>query len=126
MDKMAVRGGKKLKGEVSASGAKNSALPLIFSTLLAEGEHVFHNVPHLVDVESACQLLTQMGCQTKLVDNVLRIKVPTLKSYEAPYDLVRKMRASILCLGPLMARCHQAKVSLPGGALSVQGQLTFI
>lgn len=115
MDKMAVRGGKKLKGEVSASGAKNSALPLIFSTLLAEGEHVFHNVPHLVDVESACQLLTQMGCQTKLVDNVLRIKVPTLKSYEAPYDLVRKMRASILCLGPLMARCHQAKVSLPGG-----------
>lgn len=115
MDKMAVRGGKKLAGEVAASGAKNSALPLIFSTLLAEGEHVFKNVPHLADVTSACQLLEQFGCQTSLNDHVLRIKVPDLKTFEAPYDFVRKMRASILVLGPLMAKYNQAKVSLPGG-----------
>ncbi len=115
MDKMAVKGGKKLSGEVSASGAKNAALPLIFSTLLAEGEHVFKNVPHLVDVTSACQLLDQLGCETSLNKNVLRIRVPKLKIFEAPYDLVRKMRASILSLGPLMAKYGQAKVSLPGG-----------
>lgn len=115
MDKMVVKGGGKLSGQVSASGAKNAALPLIFSTLLAEGEHVFENVPHLADVKSACQLLEQMGCTTELKNNVLRIKVPNLKTVEAPYDVVRKMRASILVLGPLMAKHGEAKVSLPGG-----------
>jgi UDP-N-acetylglucosamine 1-carboxyvinyltransferase len=115
MDKMAVQGGIRLNGQVAASGSKNSALPLIFSTLLAEGEHVFHNVPHLVDVTSACQLLEQLGCETKLENHTLRIRVPNLKMFEAPYDLVRKMRASILCLGPLMAKYGQARVSLPGG-----------
>lgn len=115
MDKMVVKGGKRLAGQVAASGAKNAALPLIFSTLLAEGEHIFENVPNLVDVVSACQLLEQMGCKTELKDHTLRIRVPKLKTFEAPYDLVRKMRASILVLGPLMAKHGQAKVSLPGG-----------
>lgn len=115
MDKMAVQGGKILNGEVFASGSKNAALPLIFSVLLAEGEHVFHNVPHLMDVKSACELLQKLGCETHLEDHTLKIRVPRLTEFEAPYDLVRKMRASILCLGPLMARYHQAKVSLPGG-----------
>ena len=115
MDKMVVKGGKKLSGQVAASGAKNAALPLIFSTLLAEGEHVFENVPHLADVKLACQLLEQMGCTTDLKNNVLKIKVPNLKTFEAPYDVVRKMRASILVLGPLMAKHGEAKVSLPGG-----------
>lgn len=115
MDKMVVKGGAKLSGQVAASGAKNAALPLVFSTLLAEGEHIFENVPNLVDVISACQLLEQMGCKTELQNHTLRIRVPKLKTFEAPYDLVRKMRASILVLGPLMARYGQAKVSLPGG-----------
>ena len=76
MDKMVVKGGRKLGGQVRASGAKNSALPLIFSTLLAEGEHVFHNVPDLVDIKSACQLLEQLGCETFFdKDHTLRIFV---------------------------------------------------
>lgn len=115
MDKMAVQSGAKLKGSVSASGAKNSALPLIFSSLLAEGEHVFHNVPDLVDVKSANQLLEFLGCEVSYKDHTLRIFVKGKKTVEAPYDIVRKMRASILVLGPLLARFREAKVSLPGG-----------
>lgn len=115
MDKMVVKGGAQLNGVTFASGAKNSTLPLIFSALLAEGEHVFHNVPDLVDVKSAAALLESLGCETTYQDHTLRIKTKPLKTYEASYDIVRKMRASILCLGPLMARFHQAKVSLPGG-----------
>ena len=114
MDKMAVKGGHQLNGVVSASGSKNSTLPLIFSSLLADGEHVFHNVPDLVDVKSACALLENLGCETTYKDHTLRIFVKVNK-FEAPYDIVRKMRASILCLGPLLARFNEAKVSLPGG-----------
>jgi UDP-N-acetylglucosamine 1-carboxyvinyltransferase len=115
MDSMVVKGGIQLNGTTSASGSKNSALPLIFSTLLAEGEHVFHNVPDLVDVKFACNLLENMGCETSYKDHVLRIVTKPLRTVEAPYDIVRKMRASILCLGPMMARYREAKVSLPGG-----------
>ncbi len=115
MDKMVVKGGHQLNGVTRASGSKNSTLPLIFASLLAEGEHVFHNVPNLVDVMSACSLLENLGCETSYQDHTLRIWVKPLKTLEAPYDIVRKMRASILCLGPLLARFHEAKVSLPGG-----------
>ncbi len=115
MDAMIIRGEKRLQGEVSASGAKNSALPLIFSTLLAEGEHVFHNMPKLKDIEFTCQLLNLFGCETRHEDSTLRIKVKKLQSLEAHYDVVRKMRASILCLGPLVAKYGEAHVSLPGG-----------
>jgi UDP-N-acetylglucosamine 1-carboxyvinyltransferase len=115
MDSMAIRGGKILNGETIASGAKNSALPLLFSTLLAEGEHIFHNVPLLKDIESTCLLLNLFGCETKHEGHTLRVKVNRLKSLEANYDIVRKMRASILCLGPLVAKYGEAQVSLPGG-----------
>ncbi len=115
MDKMIVRSGTQLNGVTFASGSKNSALPLIFSTLLADGEHVFHNVPDLVDVKSACSLLENFGCKTSYKDHTLRIHVDGLSTLVAPYDIVRKMRASILCLGPLLARFREAKVSLPGG-----------
>lgn len=115
MDKMLVKGGHKLNGVTRASGSKNSTLPLIFATLLADGEHVFHNVPNLVDVKSACALLENLGCEISYKDHTLRIWVKPVKTIEAPYDIVRKMRASILCLGPLLTRFHQAKVSLPGG-----------
>jgi UDP-N-acetylglucosamine 1-carboxyvinyltransferase len=115
MDKMRVRGGRVLNGRVEASGAKNAALPLLFSTLLAEGEHVFHNVPRLADIDSTCILLNALGCSTDREGHTLTVRVARPKSLEASYDLVRKMRASILCLGPLMARYGEAKVSLPGG-----------
>lgn len=115
MDKMVVRGGLKLSGVTQASGSKNSTLPLIFASLLADGEHVFHNVPDLVDVKFAGSLLENLGCKVSYQDHTLRILVKDLKTFEAPYDIVRKMRASILCLGPLLARFNQAKVSLPGG-----------
>ncbi|MGZ3723620.1 MAG: UDP-N-acetylglucosamine 1-carboxyvinyltransferase [Bdellovibrionales bacterium] len=115
MDKMVVKGGIQLNGVTAASGAKNSVLPLIFATLLGDGEHIFHNVPDLVDVKSACSLLEHLGCEISYKDHTLRILVKGVKTYEAPYDIVRKMRASILVLGPLLARFKEAKVSLPGG-----------
>lgn len=112
---MLVKGGAQLNGVTYASGSKNAALPLIFSTLLADGEHIFHNVPDLVDVNSACALLESLGCETSLKDHTLRIFMKKPKTHEASYDIVRKMRASILVLGPLLARFKEAKVSLPGG-----------
>ncbi|HEX4926088.1 MAG TPA: UDP-N-acetylglucosamine 1-carboxyvinyltransferase [Bdellovibrionales bacterium] len=115
MDKLQIIGGAKLNGTVAASGAKNAALPLMFATLLAEGEHVFHNVPFLKDIESACELLESLGCKCTHENHTLRIRVEKPKTFEAHYDLVRKMRASILCLGPLVAKYGQARVSLPGG-----------
>jgi UDP-N-acetylglucosamine 1-carboxyvinyltransferase len=115
MDAMLVTGKAVLNGRVKASGAKNSALPLLFSTLLAEGEHVFHNAPRLKDIESTCQLLELLGCETEHTGNTLKIRIKKLKSFEAQYDVVRKMRASILCLGPLVAKYGSAQVSLPGG-----------
>lgn len=115
MDKMIVRGGLQLNGEVSASGAKNSALKLLFASLLAEGRHVFHNVPELKDIESSSLLLESLGCKVVRQGKTLTIDVAIPATYEAHYDLVRKMRASILCLGPLLTKYGQAQVSLPGG-----------
>ncbi len=115
MDKMLVRGGRQLNGEVSTSGAKNSALKLLFASLLAEGRHVFHNVPELKDVESSITLLESLNCQIKRDGKTLIVDVRKPTSFEAHYDLVRKMRASILCLGPLLTKYGQARVSLPGG-----------
>ncbi|USN46797.1 MAG: UDP-N-acetylglucosamine 1-carboxyvinyltransferase [Pseudobdellovibrionaceae bacterium] len=115
MDAMLVEGGHVLNGEIATSGSKNAALPILFSSLLADGEHVFHNVPRLKDIDSTCQLLELLGCETHRDGHTVKIKVSPLTSYEAHYDIVRKMRASILCLGPLLARHGRAKVSLPGG-----------
>ncbi len=112
---MVVSGGKKLKGVVQASGAKNSALPILFSTLLAEGKHRFQNVPKLKDIESTSQLLATLGAQTEWDKDDLLVEIKKTTSMEAHYDLVRKMRASILCLGPLLAKYGEAIVSLPGG-----------
>ena len=113
MDKMSIVGGATLSGEVKASGAKNSALPLIFSTLLAEGTHILHNVPQLRDIDSSNLLMDSLGCQTEFSNNKLTIKVKEKLETLAHYDQVRKMRASILVLGPLLARFGEAQVSLP-------------
>lgn len=115
MDKMVVTGGACLNGEVATSGAKNSALPILFSTLLAEGEHVFRNVPKLRDIQSTADLLHSLGCETRWDGDLFRVKVNKITSTEASYELVRKMRASFLCLGPLLTKYGEAVVSQPGG-----------
>lgn len=115
MDKMAVQGKISLNGETYASGAKNAALPILFSTLLAEGTHIFRNVPRLKDIESTAALLESLGCETSWDGDVFKVKVRAVESFEAHYDLVRKMRASFLCMGPLLAKYGEAIVSQPGG-----------
>lgn len=115
MDKMVITGGSILNGTVATSGAKNAALPILFSTLLAEGEHHFDNVPMLKDIESTAQLLESLGCSSQRDGQTFKVQVVKLTSHEAHYDLVRKMRASILCLGPILAKYGEAVVSLPGG-----------
>lgn len=115
MDQMVVAKSVPLKGEIAASGSKNSALPLLFASLLAEGEHVFENVPDLVDIQSTAQLLNSLGANFSREGRYVRIRTKSAGNFEAHYDIVRKMRASILCLGPLLARYGHAVVSLPGG-----------
>lgn len=115
MDKMLIKGGFQLNGQVRTSGAKNAALPILFSTLLAEGEHSFENVPVLKDIESTAELLKSLGCLCQREAHGFKVQVVKLNSFEAHYDLVRKMRASILCLGPILAKYGEAVVSLPGG-----------
>ena len=115
MDSIIIQGGKPLSGSVAASGAKNAALPLLFSVLLAEGEYQFDNVPLLRDIDSTELLLNHLNCQTHRDGTRLTVLVKRPEQLVAPYDIVRKMRASILCLGPLLSRYGEARVSLPGG-----------
>ena len=116
MDKLLISGGAALHGEIRISGAKNAVLPILAATLLADGPVTIGNVPHLHDVTTTMELLGRMGVQL-VVDERLNIEVDprTIKELFAPYELVRTMRASILVLGPLLARYGEAKVSLPGG-----------
>ncbi|MGF1548493.1 MAG: UDP-N-acetylglucosamine 1-carboxyvinyltransferase [Thiotrichales bacterium] len=116
MDKLLIRGGVPLRGEVRISGAKNAVLPILAATLLADSPSYISNVPHLRDVTTMMRLLGQMGVSLT-IDEALSIEVDptTLSSQVAPYDLVKTMRASILVLGPLVARYGYAEVSLPGG-----------
>jgi len=112
-----VKGGNKLNGTVTISGAKNAALPIIVASLLAEGTTVLHNVPNLKDIQTILQVIECLGAQYQFDTNTntLTIHVNTLKNAEVPYDLVKTMRASIYVMGPLLARCGEADVSLPGG-----------
>jgi len=115
MDKLIIEGARKLHGEIRISGAKNAALPLIAATLLAPGWHVIHNVPDLRDTRTILALLESLGAVWKRKGDALTINTETLNNLEASYDLVKTMRASILVLGPLVARMGKARVSLPGG-----------
>ncbi|MBN2493572.1 MAG: UDP-N-acetylglucosamine 1-carboxyvinyltransferase [Deltaproteobacteria bacterium] len=115
MQKIVIRGGCKLDGEVEVSGAKNAALPLLIASILARGEHEIGNVPDLVDVATTCKLLEGLGAEVERSRSRVRISTRALSRHEAPYDLVKTMRASVLCLGPLVARYGRARVSLPGG-----------
>src|SRR3954470_20985226 len=116
MDKLQIRGGIPLEGEVRISGAKNAALPILAATLLAEGTSSIGNVPHLQDVTTMIELLGSMGVSVT-IDDKMRVEVDasSIRECVAPYDLVRTMRASIVVLGPLLARFGRADVSLPGG-----------
>ena len=116
MDKLQIQGGAPLEGEVRISGAKNAALPILAATLLAEGTVSVGNVPHLQDVTTMIELLGRMGVSVT-IDDKMRVEVDagTIREHVAPYELVRTMRASILVLGPLLARFGKADVSLPGG-----------
>jgi len=115
MDKIVISGGIPLHGEVQTSGAKNSALPILASTILGGGECVITNVPRVVDVLTMGKLLRILGASVDHEGNRAVIKADMIKSAQAPYDLVKTMRASVLVLGPLVARWGEATVSLPGG-----------
>jgi UDP-N-acetylglucosamine 1-carboxyvinyltransferase len=124
MDKIRVRGGRPLKGEIPISGAKNAALPLMAASLLTEDTLTLGNLPHLADISTMAGLLAQLGTEIGLngqsqpgghIGRVMELRTRDVRDTRADYDLVRKMRASVLVLGPLLARCGQAQVSLPGG-----------
>lgn len=118
MDKIVIQGGRRLKGNVTVSGAKNAALPALFASILAEGWNEFDNIPGLRDVRTTCRLLEKLGLAVEPAsrpDSPLRVSSNGMRSYTATYDLVRTMRASVLVMGPLLARVKKAKVSLPGG-----------
>lgn len=115
MDKIVIQGGRRLEGTVRISGSKNAALPILFSSLLTEGVNTYSNVPKLRDIDSTLLLLSRLGVQVDAGETSIRVDAGGLACHEAPYDLVRKMRASVLVLGPLIARLKRARVSLPGG-----------
>ena len=116
MDKLLIRGGARLEGEISISGAKNAALPILAGTLLASEPVTVSNVPHLKDVTTTITLLQSMGAAVTFDDKLnVEVDVSAVSEHRAPYELVKTMRASILVLGPLLSRFGKADVSLPGG-----------
>lgn len=116
MDRLEIRGGRRLDGEVSISGAKNAALPILAAAILADGPVVLTKIPHLNDVTTTVKLLRRMGVEIIFHDGVrLEVDASGIREFVAPYELVKTMRASILVLGPLLARFGRADVSLPGG-----------
>ena len=117
MDKIVIRGGARLKGEVRISGAKNAALPILASAILSGGTSTFRNVPKLNDIRTMGKLLSLLGATVEAgdKDHVVSVSTDGISAFDAPYELVKTMRASVLVLGPLVARHGRATVSLPGG-----------
>jgi UDP-N-acetylglucosamine 1-carboxyvinyltransferase len=115
MDKIVIEGGKLLKGTVKVSGAKNAALPVLAACILTGGRHRLCNIPQLRDIETIKSIMSKLGVTFKNEEGVLEVNSDNLKGCEAPYDLVKTMRASVLLLGPLLARYGRARISLPGG-----------
>jgi len=124
VDKFVIRGGRKLQGEVRVSGAKNAALPLLASSLLCDGWNTYHNIPDLVDIKTIRSSSGNLGA-TIDGGETLRINTGNIKRCEAPYNLVRTMRASVLVLGPLVARWVRRGYPFRVGARSGQGLSTF-
>ena len=115
MEKLKITGGVRLEGEVKASGAKNAALPILAASLLTADDLVLHNVPHLSHIATMGKLLTGLGLTVERQEESVRLNARSLTTLTAPYDLVKTMRASIVTLGPMLARFGEAQVSLPGG-----------
>jgi UDP-N-acetylglucosamine 1-carboxyvinyltransferase len=117
LDIYKIRGGKKLSGEITISGAKNAALPIIVASLMAEGETILRNVPNLMDIRTIIKVIEALGAETHFdqVKNILKITAKNIKNNEIPYELVKTMRASVYVMGPLLALTGEADVSLPGG-----------
>lgn len=115
MEKLIIEGGVSLKGEVTIGGAKNAALPIMAASILSSGENIISNVPNLKDITTMGTLLARLGVDFHIEDRQIFLKTDNINSVEAPYDLVKTMRASVLVLGPLVARMGEANVSLPGG-----------
>ena len=118
-DKIIIYGGQSLQGKIAISGAKNAVLPIIVAALLSEETCLIQDVPRLADVEIICDVLSELGAKIKLDPNgsahTVEINCRDLHNYEATYDYVKKMRASVLVMGPLLARLGKAKISMPGG-----------
>jgi UDP-N-acetylglucosamine 1-carboxyvinyltransferase len=115
VDKLIIKGGRRLSGDVTVSGSKNASLPIFCSTILAPGIHEISNVPFLRDINTTIKVLESLGARVEGNGNVVRIDTTGVNNVEATYDLVKTMRASVLVLGPLLARHGRARVSLPGG-----------
>src|SRR5436309_8300448 len=115
MDRLMVSGGRRLSGSVKVGGAKNSALKLMAAALLADGTTVIENVPRIVDCLTMGEVLEHLGAGVRWEDSTLTIDTSNASGVETPYELVRKMRASIIVLGPLLARHGHARVAMPGG-----------
>ena len=116
MDKILIHGGQPLSGTIKISGSKNSALPILAATLLTKEPCTLHRVPDLSDTHYMLQILTHLGAQVERASGTVTVTAEKVDS-EAPYDVVRKMRASVCVLGPLLARCNEATVSMPGGCV---------
>ena len=114
MENLVIEGGLPLRGEISVSGSKNAALPILMASILLNGPAVFTNVPDLRDIHTTLRLLEILGCPCSFRNGRVEVSPGPLQS-EAPYDLVKTMRASVLCLGPLLARLGVARVAMPGG-----------
>src|ERR1041384_8022038 len=116
MDKILIHGGPALEGSIKISGSKNSALPIVAATLLTRGPCILHRVPDLSDTHYMLQILTHLGAQVERASGIVTVTADKVESV-APYDVVRKMRASVGVLGPLLGRCKEATVSLPCGCV---------
>ena len=114
MDKFKIQGGQALSGEINISGSKNAALPLIAASIMFDERVVLERIPHLRDISTMIRLLAEMGVSVNLTDNnKLELDASNINNYSAPYNLIKTMRASILVLGPLLAKYGEARVSLP-------------
>lgn len=115
MDRIVVNGGRRLEGRIRVSGSKNSTLPLMAAALLGESPSVIHGVPDLRDIQTMADVIRSLGAEVRFREGTLRIDPAGFSNTEAPYDMVRKMRASVYVMGPMLARLHEARVSMPGG-----------
>src|SRR6185436_12665809 len=124
-DKLRIEGGRRLRGTVQAGGAKNAALPALAACLLTGDEVDVRNIPRVRDVRTMLRVLEQLGAVVTPGESAVRVRTERFGSFEAPYDLVKTMRASVLVLGPLLARQGRARVSLPGGCAIGERPIDF-